>query len=154
MFTLGVDSITSPSSDTRYIVMLFFLFPVTLAYWLFDLWLFCFAFWLIWPMDNSANTIGLHCHHCWHWPSLLSDTVFIQHSSWQGFCQWVHMWLIYWYTSPINAQWVIWACDIYVAFEGFIYCWHIFYSSIVNKYCSHWFLMDFCDNVGPICRLQ
>ena len=72
--------------------------------------IFVFTSWLIWPMALSANVIGLHlCHCCWH--QYLCRALWLH-----GWWQWVHMWHIYWHTSPIDAHQVIWAVVIYVAY--------------------------------------
>ena len=46
------------------------------------------------------------------------------------------MWLACWCTLPFTGCQVIKAYDIFMAFEGNIYCWHIFCSGMVNKHCS------------------
>ena len=70
-------------------------------------------------------------------------------------CDNFHVWQVYQHTSPISAHWVIWAYGIFLAFEQFTYCQHIFCSSRVNKYFAvYWFLMDMCNNVGSIRRLH
>ena len=38
----------------------------------------------------------------------------------------LHMWHVYWHTSPINAWWVIWAYAIYMVSEGHICFLHTF----------------------------
>ena len=58
-------------------------------------------------------------------------------------CSWLHCWLqwvfikyIYWHSCLISAHKVISMCDMYVAFEGHIFYWHMYGYSMVNKSCS------------------
>ena len=89
-------------------------------------------FWLIWPSSQlitcnqavaSLSCIIIICIQC-----------FLLHYSREHF----HMWHIYWHSSLINHQCITSNLGIChnLAFEGHIYCWHIFCSSRVNKCCS------------------
>ena len=58
---------------------------------------------------------------------------------WFWSCCWlqcIHMKHMYWHICLISAHEVIWLCDIYVAFEGYICCWHIYGNCMVGKSCS------------------
>ena len=91
--------------------------------------------WLIWPVSNSANVIGLQCHHysqhrCWyhcHLCTALFVTWLMPVSSYGPYI---------FAFFPINTQLIIWEYGIYVVFEGHICIWFIIYSSLVNIYCS------------------
>ena len=43
---------------------------------------------------------------------------------------------VYWQVPPISACQVIWAYALFIVFEGHICIWHMFCSSMVNKWCS------------------
>ena len=81
--------------------------------------------------DIIVTVVDIHCL-----PGIIVSMMCIQHFWSHGWCQWVHTWHIYWYTCPIVAHQIIWTYDIYGAFEGHSYCWYVFFSSMVNKYCS------------------
>ena len=61
------------------------------------------------------------------------------------------MWHIYWHDSPSNIHQEILAYDLYMAFEGHICCWHIFYSSMVNQ-CFIWLNFSGCVQECGFCR--
>ena len=48
----------------------------------------------------------------------------------------------------VSTQEQIGICDIYVAFERHICCWHIYAHSIINKVEGIFFLLFMCSNVG------
>ena len=60
-----------------------------------------------------------------------------------------HIRYVYWHNSHISVYELIGIYSISLIFVGHICMWHIFCSSMV-----YWFLMDMCNNMWIICRLQ
>ena len=60
---------------------------------------------------------------------------------------------MYWHSYLISANDVIGICGILVTFEGHIYCWHIYGSSMVTKSCNLLFSTCILSTVESIYRL-
>ena len=58
---------------------------------------------------------------------------------------------IYWHICLISTCELIGICDMQMAFEGHICCWHICDSSIVNKSCSVFFVLLICAVMWGLC---
>ena len=92
----------------------------------FEMWAFCwFGQWWTQCMQSDCTVmiINIVC---------IGIIVLCVQCSWSHYWwQWVHMWCMYWHTSPLmyDKQLVHVA---YMMFEGHIYCWHIYGISMVN----------------------
>ena len=88
------------------------------------------------PFDRFVHVVNSyvtrlwhhHYQHQYHLCTAILATPLIAATSYVAY--------IYWHSFPIDAHHIIWEFAIFMAFEGNIYCWHIFCNCLVNKCCS------------------